>query len=376
MTDPFEIAELLVAHALREHADDVAIIAYYGSHATGSASPASDLDMFYIPDDGRAQSLSSQFVLDGRAYDLWPLSWQAAEEIANARSSRPWAVAAALIAEAKVLHYRSREDLGRFDSLKARIAELAKPASRGYMVGHALSAFRTTLFWLGQLRLAAERSDTASARSAARQFTNSAVNCLALLNQTYFTTGWGAHLSQVLELPAKPAGLERMLRDIVGPGAPDEVLSRAGALAKEVRRILSDAQASLAEPSDAKAVFADFYPFVSEHVAKVLSACARTDEMAAGSAAHRLQEELCWLLTKVADGIDVADFNLLGEYAAPYDAAGFPDLLEPASRGDLAELSTRVRELDEKLRQWFTERSVALNVVDTKDELRGFLNAR
>ena len=50
MSDVFEIAEILVSHAVRAHQDEIAIIAYYGSYAKGLASPTSDLDIFYIPD--------------------------------------------------------------------------------------------------------------------------------------------------------------------------------------------------------------------------------------------------------------------------------------------------------------------------------------
>ncbi|MDP2857526.1 MAG: nucleotidyltransferase domain-containing protein, partial [Bacillota bacterium] len=85
MHNVFDVASILVSHAVKSHGQDIAIIAYYGSHATGRASPSSDLDMFYIPDEDKASTLGSQFVLDGLPYDFWPVSWQLAERIADAR---------------------------------------------------------------------------------------------------------------------------------------------------------------------------------------------------------------------------------------------------------------------------------------------------
>ena len=376
MTDVFKIAEILVSHAVRVHGEEIAIIAYYGSHAKGLASPTSDLDIFYIPDEGKAESLSSQFVLDGRPYDFWPVSWELAEDIANAKSNRPWAVSASLVADAKVLYHRSQEDLDRFNALKARIAELTKPESRGIMAGRALDEFRTTLFQLGQMRLAATSGDMAGMHWAGWKFAGSAVNCLALINQTYFTKGWSANLSQVLAMRQKPAGLEDMLKGIMASGPPDNILEQADRLANEVRGILLAAQASLSETSDARDVFKDFYFFVVEYVGKVLSACERMDVMAAGSAAFHLQEEICRLMNKVENGFYGTDFYLLGEYAGAYEKAGFPNLLESASRGDLAALARQARQLDEKIREWFERYSIALNILADEEHLRRFLNHR
>jgi hypothetical protein len=376
MPDVLRVAEILVSHAARVHGDEIAIIACYGSRAKGTATAASDLDIFYIPDEGKAASLSSQFVLDGLPYDFWPVSWALAEAIADARSHRPWAVSASLIADARVLHHRSQADLDRFHALKARVAELTRPESRGIMVGRALEAFPTTLFQLGQMRLAASRGDAAGMQWAGWKLAGSAVNCLALVNQVYFTKGWGANLPQILAMPRRPADLEAMLRGIATPESPERMLALAERLADEVRQILLDAQASIAETADPSDALKDFYFFVVEYVGKILSACERTDAMAAAFAACHLQEEICRLMHKVESGFHSTDLNLLGEYSAGYERAGFPDLLEPASRGDLAALASRARELDERVREWLNRHSIELNILEDEDDLLRFLSQR
>jgi hypothetical protein len=376
MPNVFEIADILVSHAKQAHKDEIAIIAYYGSYAQGVASSTSDLDIFYIPDDGKAGALCSQFIIDDLPYDFWPVSWELAESIANANSERPWAVSASLIADAQVLYYRSPRDSERFNALQARIAELTRPESRELMVEKGLNEFRNTLFQLGQIRLAAADDDMAGMHWAGQKLVNSAVNCLALVNQTYFTRGWGANFSQALKLPKKPAGLEGTIKAIIIPQDTDRMLDAAAKLAQETREILLEAQASVATPADARDVFKDFYFFIFEYVNKVLSACERKDAIAARFAAFQLQEEICQCMNKVENGFYGTDFNRLGEYSGAYQKAGWPDLIESASQGNLVELARQARRLDEQAREWFNSRSIELNILDSKEELRQFLNRR
>lgn len=376
MTDVFAIADILVSHALAAHQGQIALIAYYGSYAKGLASPTSDLDIFYIPDDGQAEALSSQFVLDGLPYDFWPISWDFAENIANARSGRPWAVSASLIADARVLYHRSPADLARFTALQARIAELTQPSSRSLMVAKGLEAFKDTLSLLAQVQLAAAAGDQVGMTWAGQRFVASAVNCLALVNQTYFAKGWGANLGQALTLVQRPADLATLITAVVLPSDAASLLAGAQGLAAEVRSILLAAQAELATPENAGRVFKDFYPGIFEYVGKVQAACDRGDAIAAAYAAGQIQEELCAMLNQVQASWTPTPANLLGDYLAAYRQAGFPDLLDPAARGDLVELARRAQQFDDAARAWLHRQAVDLNILDSAHDLRRFLQQR
>jgi hypothetical protein len=374
MPDVFEVAEILVEHAVETYGDVVAIIAYYGSYAKGRATPSSDLDLFYIPDEGEAGALSSQFVLNDLPYDLWPISWSFAEGIANARSGRPWAVSASLIADARVLHHRSPADLARVEALQARIAALTRPESRSEMVARALEAFKEVLFEWGQLRLAADGESAAAVSLEAHKLLYAVVNCLALLNQTYFSRGWGANWPEVFALSQQPPGFEGRVERLLSSQERERLLTEAEGLIQDLRSLLLEAQAAVAQPKETAAVFANFYPFVFEYVQKVLSACERGKVRAARSAAFQLQEELSQAMNEVDRGFYGAEFNLLGEVDRGYREAGFPDLLEPALQGDLDALARRVRRLDERVRAWLGAHDVALNVLESREALRRFVD--
>jgi hypothetical protein len=167
-----------------------------------------------------------------------------------------------------------------------------------------------------------------------------------------------------------------LINAILMPQGTEHMLAAAEILAQAVRGILRTAQASISETADAQDVFKDFYYYVFEYKNKVLSACERRDVMAAGSAAFHLQELICQLMNKVDSGFYGEYFNLLGEYIGGYEKAGFPDLLEPATQGDFEALARRAQQLDEKAKEWFKIHSIALNVLESEEELRRFLNQR
>jgi hypothetical protein len=376
LPDVFAVADQLVAHAVRRHGKDIAIIAYYGSYAKGTASATSDLDLFYIPDEGKASTLCFQFVVDGLPFDIWPVSWDLATAIANARSSRPWAVSASLIADTRVLYHRSPGDLARFNGLKERIAALTSPDTRAEMLAKAADAYREVTTELGRLHLAAAEDDRASLVSGALELLNAACNCLALVSQTYFASGWGPSLPEALRLPIRPARFAE-LADIL-TSAPNEVavLGAADALAREVRALIRSEMAAFAKPSPAHEVLAEGYPFVFEYVNKVLSACSKREAVRARYAALQLQDELAEMLSRIRNGMGGSPASQAGDHRAAYLAEDFPDLMEPAVAGDLPRLAARARDLDEHTRQWLREHSMPLNILNGIGALERFLEER
>ncbi|MCE5219539.1 nucleotidyltransferase domain-containing protein [bacterium] len=376
MTDASDVARILVSHAVASRGHQVAIVLVYGSRASGHHSPDSDLDICYIPDGDGAADLSSQFVLDGLPYDFWPLSWASAEAIANGLPDRPWAFAASLIAGAKVLYHRSQVDLDRFVALQDRIDELTRPESYAYMVAGALRQFPGMLAELGRLRLAHRSGDERGRYAAGWRLVGGALDCLARLNQTYFTGGLGKCLPQVLAMEHRPEGLETMLRGITNPVSGGKVLEHAECLAAAVRSALLVAQALTASPVAPREVFADFYFYVVEWVGKIRRACECGDVWAAGAAAWGLEGELASMLSRARQGLGDGDFNLLGDYRLSYAEAQLPDLVGPAATGDLELLARRAGELQATFGKWLESQSVPLGVLRGEEELKRFLASR
>jgi len=134
MTDVFRIADILVENIKTKYADEISIIAFYGSYAKGTATEKSDMDFFFIPRTREAHKASIQFILDGIGFDFWPISWERAEKIASFEE-----VIVPVIADSKVLYSRSDEELERFKGLRTKISSLCSPENRPIMLRKAVN---------------------------------------------------------------------------------------------------------------------------------------------------------------------------------------------------------------------------------------------
>lgn len=361
--DVFKIADLLVSRAVATHGEEIDLIAYYGSYAQGTAGADSDLDIFYVPADGKNPPVGRTFLVAGRLFDFWAIGWDTLAGFATGRA-RGWSFAPAIVHHAKLLYARSAEQAARFAALQQQVLDLQKPQARSEMIQRALDKFPAVLAHLGNLRLAIAADDLADARHAGWQMILAVWECLALANQTFGDQGWGHMLEAIPRLQARPDDLEALLV-IVGTAVnPTVIANAAEKLALETRQVLRALQNSLTASQAVHEQFANGYPEIKDGLRKIVVACERQRPFAANVAAWFIQYELSLMLNALQNSADYSNFNLYSEFAARYRQLGFPDLMQ-ASGGDLATLAAQARLLDDRLRQWLGAEAVDLCEYET-----------
>ncbi|MHB0935814.1 MAG: nucleotidyltransferase domain-containing protein [Armatimonadota bacterium] len=367
MIDVFRVADLLVAHAVKHYDDEIDLIGYYGSYAQGVATEHSDLDIFFIPADGKNPPVARTVLVDGILFDFWPIRWERMEVFATGRNG--WQSAPALVHHAKVLHARSEAATGRLQGLKQRILDLQGPDARPEMIRRALDAFKCVSLHLGNLRLAVADNDLTDMRNSGWEVILAALECLTLANQTFFHRGGTAIFDQLARLQARPADLERLITVISTSMEPAEIADAAEALAIGTRKVLRRCQVSLPAQRAATERFGDVYPYPEIHgfLEKIYSACERGHPVAAGCAARMTQYDVSQVLAEFRGGGSHPNFNRYSEFSDPYREIDLPDLLS-CPPDDLPALAEQAGAFDARVRQWFCEQSSELHEFMTLEE--------
>jgi len=203
---------------------------------------------FYIPATNRANGLARTFIIDGIGYDLFPMSWERVENMADVKSYNT-----TCLGDANILWARSDEDRQRFISLQARLqANLQNPQ---YMIERAKK-------WLNTV--AEIYQDTLFEEKLYKVRENAGYICdllsiaVAFANLRYFTHGQTNQLVELAKMERVPSDFIELYRKIVIESCPDKQKKHCFELIKNTKEFF----ATFEEPASAN-TFTDFSELAS-----------------------------------------------------------------------------------------------------------------
>jgi hypothetical protein len=294
---------------------------------------------FYIPATNRANGLARTFIIDGIGYDLFPMSWERIERMADVKEYNT-----TCLADAEILWAKSDEDRQRFVSLQARLqANLQNPQ---YMLERARKWF-DTVKEIYQDTLFEER--LYKVRENAGYICDLLSIAVAFTNGRYFAHGQTSQLNELASMKKVPADFAKLYESIIRELSPDIQKRLCHELIINTKAFL-DAQdlhpASSASPDFSE--LAAWYQELSYTWRRVYNWCDMKDPLNAYIWCCNLQNEVDeWGVKFGITDIDIFSFFM------PDDLSGF---------------RKRAEAVEAKFRQAISEHGVKLDEYKTVED--------
>jgi len=167
---------------------------------------------FYIPATNRANGLARTFIINGIGYDLFPMSWERIENMADVKDYNT-----TCLGDAEILWARSEEDKQRFISLQKRLqANLQNPK---YMcqravkwLDYAKDIYRDHVLFENKLYKVRENTG---------HICDLLSIAVAFVNLRYFTHGQTNQVQELSKMEKVPQGFIKLYTEIVSEPLPD-----------------------------------------------------------------------------------------------------------------------------------------------------------
>jgi len=165
---------------------------------------------YYIPATSRSNGLARTFIIDGIGYDLFPMSWERVERIAEIRGDNPMC-----LDHAEILYARHDDDRRTFTSLQARLrANLQNPR---FMYARAIETLDTAMKIHRDMLFA---EDLRTVRESAGYICMRVADAVAYLNQQYL--GIPDHIQALRSIKNVPTGFIDLYEQIIRAKTADE----------------------------------------------------------------------------------------------------------------------------------------------------------
>lgn len=361
MLNVMNVADTLVDHIKAHYAQEVAIVAYYGSYAQGTATERSDLDFYFIPASSKGYQASIQFVLQDISFDFWPISWERAERMATYQESKT-----SIIADSILLYSRNEEDLARFRSLQQTIIDL--PKNGEMFLDRAEEQLHHAYVHLYKLTKAGEA--ISYYHTAASDVLIHVLSCLALLNRSYIKSGWGKNINQILNFTLKPPLLKEQIDSIMHADTPASICAACEHLTENMLSLWMKERAALAKPPSYVERMKGFFEEIKGALDKLKTACEAGDYPIAYFSSSGVQEEIARFMYYAERGYWPTLFETSLDYQRFYLGAGMPDLVSLLDPHDFEPLLEAVIQLESSLEKYLLDQGVTINRYESLEQLK------
>jgi len=298
-----ELADWAVRKVESEYKDDVCLLLEHRTLRLDADQDKTSFS-FYVPATSRANGLARTFIVEGIGYDLFPVSWERLERLAEVKEH-----STTLLADAEILYARTDDDRQRFTSLQARLA--ANLQNPHLMCNRAMEWLNTVMEVYQDMLF---EDAAAKVRESAGRICDLLSVAVACVNRTYLKHG---QTNQILELSAMkeiPTDFTTQYERIIRAGTAEEQKRLCHELIVTTKAFLGKQDETATRRASAPdfSELATWYQELSYTWRRVYHWCDRNDPVNAYLWGCFLQGEV----NAVGEEYEIADLDILGAFEA------------------------------------------------------------
>ena len=226
-----ELVEWAINKIQTEYKDDVSLLI---GQVGGGKNPTDEQNMvfdFFVPATERGFQLTRTFIIEDMGYDLYPMTWERLERIANIEE--PNTIFA--FAKGEVIYAKSQEEKTRFENLKAEM--LSKLQDKAFQMPKSLE-FLETAQEIFQTMLFEE--SLCNIRKAAGGVCSFLMSSIALVNGTYLKSGYMNLTNDLQEMKDYPCEFQKTFMEMISANETDVIREKVYELIKMTRKFLME----------------------------------------------------------------------------------------------------------------------------------------
>lgn len=298
------IVEWAINRIEREYKDDVSLLLTYGSYENGTSNPLSDVDFYFIPKTNRAYELCKTFILEEIGFDLFPMTWERVDGIAEFNE-----VITPCVGNVKILYCNSDEDKKRFEEIQGKLKK--NLADKEFMLGKASQKIEDSMDLYKNMIFEENICDL---RTLAGQIAMSLSDAAAYINQTYFSRGLKKQIEDLKNMDTIPKDFTLLYDLVVNADSAEQIREYCYRMIKNTKEFLQS-KICKSNKEDKQPNYEELAGLYQEIVStwnKIYVCCDGNDAALAYISGACLQNELN--MAAIENGLDKID--LMSSYSS------------------------------------------------------------
>ncbi len=225
-----ELVDWAIKKIETEYKDDVALLI---GQVGGCKIPTDEQNMifdFFVPSTERGFQMANTFMIEEMGYDLFPISWERLDGIANIKEPRMIFA----FAKGEVIYARTEEDRNRFETIKEEMFQRLQ--DKVLMYGMALEQLETAQE-IYQTMLFEEKYG--KLRKAAGGVSCFLMSAIASLNGTYLESGYMNPTKDLSNMTLQPENFLELFTKLLDAQTADDVRTLAYEMIKATRTLMA-----------------------------------------------------------------------------------------------------------------------------------------